>query len=101
MPKVSDSRETPTDTDVLAGAYRELERAVCDQRNASILLETMMDDALVKPDPVAGDSELCRFDLTKDQWDGLVYAIHHVGNLARGLSKEFYAAFERLPGRSS
>lgn len=74
-----------------ASNYRHLEYLIPDLRNATILLETMMDDTLSKPEKI---HHLKRFDLTEDQWEALVYAIRHVGDLARGLSKTFYRGFD-------
>ncbi|SEG61254.1 hypothetical protein [Bosea lathyri] len=94
-PIVAAMGRCPAFEKALADAYRKLEYSIPNLRYASILLETMRDDALENPDMVAGNDDLRRFDLTKDQWDGLIYAISHVGDLARDLDRLYFAGFEQ------
>ncbi len=76
---------------MLGNNYRQLEFSIPDLRNATILLETMVEDTLSKPEDF---HHMKRFEMTEDQWEGLSYAVRHVGDLARALSKSFYRGFE-------
>lgn len=76
---------------MLGENYRMLEYTLPDLRNATIVLETMLESVLSHPEQF---HDFKRFDLTEDQVEGLTYAIRHVGDLARALSKTYYQGYE-------
>lgn len=75
----------------LADAYRECEADICDLKSATIVLDALQEHVIGKPHERGADTVV--FHLTEDQWDGLIYAIRHVGHLARGLEKSYCAAY--------
>lgn len=86
----------------LAAAYRDMESAIMDLRSMALLMEMAVEDTIgarggkliehVQRHAGLGDGYRI-IALTKDQSDGLEYALNHIGNLARDLSRTYYAGF--------
>ena len=92
----------PTDAE-FARAYFDLDSAIHKLRQMSALMDVVAEDTVLRvEDQVAGrvHSQMGLEGyhihiLTKDQNDGLDYAIRHLGDLIRSLHDAYYAGFKR------
>jgi hypothetical protein len=76
---------------LLAEAYSHLESEICDVKNVSLVLETVIESALHKPEHREGWRI---FTLTEEQMNSVMFIVYQVGDLARTLHEKYYAGFE-------
>jgi hypothetical protein len=75
----------------LARAFQDLESPVCDLKNMSLLLESIIESDIRRDKEKGGYIELL---LSKDQFDCLHFAVLHLGDMIRDLYRVYYAGLE-------
>lgn len=83
---------------VLSQAFRDIEDAVCNLNSAGHVLAMIMDRKLGKADP---EKDELKFEMTRDEWETLFYAMYQVTNQATALRDSYFKAFDGLKTEGS
>ena len=93
-PAMASTQDRAEETSMTRRKHSDLEGKIEDLRNMSIVLETVMDDLWKQEDDTKKNDLYKSFVFTNDQFSSTQFAVSNIGNMARELSKYFYAIDE-------